>query len=98
MSTLVISNNKAILKPAKIIKKHSFFSPKGCSVQVLGIIILAIGAFFLQGIGVLIGGIIMLVLLRIGNRMAMKWYCGECNHLIQDKKAITCPACNARFN
>ena len=80
---------------AKRIKKNEF-AGKGCAVQGLGLLLPFICAVF--GItGFLVGLLLMVLCLVVGDRMSVKWSCGECSSPLEDNTAPVCPACKAQF-
>lgn len=78
-------------------KKKSEMAGPGCLVQAIGLLMPFVGWYFASMIGAIIGGAIMLAMLLVGSRMALKWICPECNNPVASKNVRICPACQARF-
>jgi len=78
-------------------KKKSEVVGVGCLVQGIGLV----APFFLYELmgydGVVIGLLLMVVLLLIGSRMALKWICPACGNPVAFKNVKVCPSCRAEF-
>ena len=69
----------------------------GCFVQGLGLIApFVLGAFFGTG-GTVIGVVLLVLLLLVGSRMALKWRCSNCKNPIAGREVRICPVCKANL-
>jgi hypothetical protein len=77
-------------------KSKSLIAGKGCLIQGLGLALLAVGIQF-GLIGALLGSAACGVLMNIGANKAKQWSCGNCDLLLVDKSATSCPVCKSVF-
>ena len=67
----------------------------GCFVQGAGLVApFILGSLFGSG-GTLIGVVLLVLLLLVGSRLALKWRCGNCKNPIAGKEVQVCPVCKA---
>lgn len=81
---------------AKREKKSDVAGP-GCMLQGLGLVLPIVGFFIWFIPGVLLFGLIGLVLLVVGGRMALKYVCGNCKNQIGGTDVRMCPTCRAEL-
>ena len=84
---------EAALRP----KKKSDVVGAGCLVQGVGLLSPLILYEVIGIMGGAIGLVLMVVLLLIGSRLALKWVCPECNNPLASKDVRVCPACRVTF-
>lgn len=76
--------NKTAL--AKLTRKTEF-AGVGAAVQAAGVL----ACFFMFPVGLIVG----ILLLIIGGRMAIKFYCGNCGNRVENKQVKMCPVCHS---
>ena len=84
---------KSRLKP----KKTTEMVGIGCVVQGLGLVMPFLGYTIAGVTGAVVGIFLLIPLLIIGGRQAIKWICPNCNNPIASKQVKVCPACHAQF-
>jgi len=74
------------------IRKETEKAGVGRLSRVVGSVIF-LGSFGAFPIGTAVGGVIMISLFIIGNRMATKYYCDSCGSPVDNKRVKVCPVC-----
>lgn len=78
--------------------KRTEFIGIGCVVQAMGLGVVVLAAAVAGIEGLVFGGLVGLVLLIAGGRMAIKWDCGACGNRLSHRAATICPACRATLD
>ena len=78
-------------------KKKSELVGIGCLVQGVGLLSPFILYEVIGSMGIAVGLVLMIVLLLIGSRMALKWICPECKNPLASKDVMVCPSCRVEF-
>ncbi len=83
--------------------KKSEFAGAGAAVQAGGCLVFAVGGVLgaTWGIGIQSGvmfGIIALILLVIGGRMAIRLVCSNCGNKLSGQEVRICPVCHCQFD
>jgi hypothetical protein len=74
------------------IRKETEKGGVGRLSRLVGTVIF-LGSFGAFPIGTAVGGVIMISLFIIGNRMATKYYCSSCGSPVENRKVEICPVC-----
>ena len=74
------------------IRKETEKGGVGRLSRLVGTVIF-LGSFGAFPIGTAVGGVIMISLFIIGNRMATKYYCDSCGSPVDNKRVKVCPVC-----
>jgi hypothetical protein len=78
-------------------KKKSELVGVGCLVQGAGLLSPFVLYEVVGTIGIVAGVVLMVVLLLIGSRMALKWICPACANPLASKDVMVCPSCQVEF-
>lgn len=78
-------------------ERKSEVAGAGCLVQGVGLLLPVAGFFIWFVPGALLFGLIGLLLLVVGGRMALKYVCGNCKNPLADKAVRMCPTCRAEL-
>jgi len=70
----------------------------GCFVQGFGLLAPFVLGALLGFAGAVIGTVVLVLLLLVGSRMALKWRCGSCKNPIAGKDVQICPVCRANLS
>ena len=82
-------------QPTAELKRYSEVAGTGCLLQLLGLIAPFLLGAVMGPIGIVFGVILLVVLLLVGSRAAIKFKCGNCGNPVADKDVTMCPTCRA---
>lgn len=78
-------------------KKNSELVGVGCLIQGIGLLSPFVLYEVIGIMGIVVGLLLMVVLLLIGSRMALKWTCPVCANPLASKDVMVCPSCQVEF-